>query len=439
MRVLQPFLALAALSFVPLAQPALAATLCVDSQGAFPCYARIGDAVAAASAGDVVRVGPGTYFESVTITRPVSVVTENAIVDATGRSRGFFVDGLGPMPLKQVNISGFTVRNARFEGVLVVNASTVTLSNNTVVNNNQALAGSSCPGLDDFEGNTASRDCGEGIHLLGVDHSVVTNNTVQGNAGGVLVTDDTAAAHDNLISFNTITNNAYASGVTLASNAASLMVQKVGPLALADTFSDDPPSASNISFGVYHNTIYGNRARGNGLGNRSGAGVAIYGTVSGSSAYGNVVAANLLTENALPGVALHANGFGQNLNDNLILGNTVIANGADTQDAATTAPTGVSLYSSVPVTGNMVVGNVVQAEALDVAVQSPSLVQVGFNSLQGNGAGVANLGSGPVVAVENFWSCPNGPTLPQSCSTVSGSNVQFDPWLMMPLPAQPSF
>lgn len=439
MRVLQSFLTLAAVSLLQYIPQARAATLCVDSNGAFPCYTRIGDAVAAAEVGDVVRVGPGTYYESVTITRPVSIVTENAVVDATGLSRGFFVDGIGPLPLREVNISGFTVRNARFEGILAANASAVTLSNNTVINNNQAFAGNNCPGLEDFEAASGSSDCGEGIHLLGVDHSVVTNNTVQGNAGGILLSDDTAASYNNLISFNTVSGNSFASGVTLSSNAASLMVQKVGPLLRADGYGDGPPPVSTISFGVYHNTIYGNRSRGNGLASKNGAGVAIYATVTGASAYGNVVVANLLMENALPGVTLHATGSGQNLNDNLIAGNTVVNNGADTQDAATSAATGISVYSTVPATGTMVVGNAVQQEALDVAVQSPSVVQAAFNLLQGSGAGVANAGKGEVIAVENFWSCPNGPVLPQSCSSVTGNNVQFDPWLTMPLPTLPNF
>ena len=155
--------------------------------------------------------------------------------------------------------------------------------------------------------------------------------------------------------------------------ALELMVQKVGPLLRADGYGDGPPPVSTISFGVYHNTIYGNRSRGNGLASKNGAGVAIYATVTGASAYGNVVVANLLMENALPGVTLHATGSGQNLNDNLIAGNTVVNNGADTQDAATSAATGISVYSTVPATGTMVVGNAVQQEALDVAVQSPSV------------------------------------------------------------------
>src|SRR5437868_11121143 len=43
-------------------------------------------------------------------------------------------------------------------------------------------------------------DCGEAIHLSGVNHSIVANNVVDDNAGGILISDDIGPNHDNLIS-----------------------------------------------------------------------------------------------------------------------------------------------------------------------------------------------------------------------------------------------
>jgi parallel beta-helix repeat protein len=419
-----------------------AATLCVASDGTYPCYTTISAAVAAAAPGDVIRVGPGTYFDSITIQKPLSLVTENAIIDASGQARGLYINGLNTPGLREVNIAGFTVRNARFEGILVANTSMVTISGTTVINNNTGLADGTCPGLEDFESGE-SNDCGEGIHLMGADHAVVINNTVQNNAGGILVSDDTAAAHDNLISFNMVNNNPYACGITLASHPAALIVQKIGPArgsaraTAADTGAD--PGEDQFSFGVFHNTVYANRSRANGLANGGGSGVGIFASVEGAKAYSNTVVANLLTENGLPGVALHAHATDQVLNDNLVVGNTLINNGADTADAATPGPTGVNVYALTPMTGNMIIANQIQNERYDVAVQVPAPVQVQFNSLQGNGYGVANLGAGSVAAEQNFWSCPNGPTIQGSCSAVLGTDVVWEPWLQMPLSPQPSF
>ena len=113
----------------------------------------------------------------------------------------------------------------------------------------------------------------------------------------------------------------------------------------------------------------------------------------------------------------------------MLVANTLINNAADTEDAATPGPTGINIYSLMPISGNMVIGNSIQGEAVDVAIHapaipipnapSPALVQ--FNALEGNGIGVDNLSAGSSVnATENFWSCPNGPTIAGSCSTLPG-------------------
>ncbi len=433
-------LSLTALASSLAASQAAAATLCVDSNGAPSCYMRIGDAVAAAAAGDVIKVGPGTYRESITITKPLSLTTENAILDASGFKRGFFVNGLATNGLSgtglaNVNISGFTVRNAMYEGILVLNASMVSVSNSTVMNNNAALSGGTCPGLETFETNEQS-DCGEGIHFLAVDHSVITNNTITGNSGGILLADDTGATHDNVITFNTVHDNPYACGITLASHPAY-----IPPVVPSGTTL--PPA-----HGVFHNMVYANRSRANGNANGGGSGVGIFASSPGTMSYGNVVVANYLTENGLPGIAMHAHAPNQILNDNMLVSNTLINNAKDEGDAATPGPTGINIYSLMPIAGNMVIGNSIQGEALDVAVHAPAAqiptnavpAVVQFNSLEGNGIGVDNLSpTSTVNATENFWSCPNGPTISGSCSTVAGPNVLWAPWLTSPLPTLPSY
>ena len=107
-------------------------------------------------------------------------------------------------------ISGFKIHNANFEGILIVNASHVTITVNHVVDNNKALdiAGGTCPGMPAFETNEGD-DCGEGIHLMAADHSSVVRNEVDDNSGGILITDETGTNHNNLISGNSVHDNPF--------------------------------------------------------------------------------------------------------------------------------------------------------------------------------------------------------------------------------------
>ena len=402
------------------AMPAWGATLCVSATGVSGCATSIGAAVAAASAGDVINVGPGTYAESVVITKPLSLVGNGATINASGLMRGVFVNGSAAAGLNSVHVSGFTIKNANLEGILVLNASMVTLSGNTVTNNNQALVNGNCTQLPAYEPGEA-QDCGEGIHLQAVDHSIVTSNTVVGNSGGTLLSDDTGATHDNLISFNTIQNNPYACGIVLASH----------PLA--------PTVAATTVQGVYHNTVYGNRSQNNGYSAGGGAGIGLFAAVPGAMTYGNVIVDNLVSGNGHPGISLHAHIPGQMLNDNMIVGNTVVGNGADTADAATAGPTGINIAAAGPVNGLIISGNSIQSESLDVVVRDPSPVEVNFNGLLGSGVGVANLAAGTIDATNNWWSCPAGPVLLNGCTTVQGAGVVATPWLQAPIPQQPSY
>ncbi len=140
--------------------------LCVSIPGGkFGCRATISAAVAAAGPGDTIVVTPGTYKEQVTITKPVSLVAlgfVQPIIDATGLPNGIFINGMAAAPnagVANVVVSGFKIRNANFEGILIANASNVTIVNNHVLDNNKALdiATPACPGIPAFETNEGRR------------------------------------------------------------------------------------------------------------------------------------------------------------------------------------------------------------------------------------------------------------------------------------------
>jgi parallel beta-helix repeat protein len=381
-------------------QSAPAATWCV---GPACSYQTISAAVAGASAGDVIQVQPGVYSESVVITKSLSLIGagNGTIINAIGLPNGIFINGMATAPMAGISgvvVSGFSVQNANFEGILVANATEVTVSNNLVTGNNRSLnIGSGvCPGIPAFETNEGD-DCGEGIHLMAVDHSVISGNIVKNNSGGILISDETGPTHDNLISGNTVSNNPYDCGITLASHA---------PAAL---------SGLKLPAGVYHNTISGNTSSNNGLQlPGAGAGIGIFAPGPGNQNYGNVVINNTITGNGLPGVTMHNHAAppkapAPNLNDNVIVGNTISGNAADTEDAATPGPTGINLYSVAPVTGTIIAQNKFNNEQIDVAVNTPAAdVTMRLNDLQGQ-TGVDNLGSGTVNANFNYWGCPQGP------------------------------
>jgi parallel beta-helix repeat protein len=409
-----------------LSQVAAGATLCVSKNPNPGCpYSTIGAAVAAASAGDVVQVSFGTYHEDVVIGKAISLVGANrinTIIDATGMANGIYVDGLDNMGLSGVTVSGFEVKNANFEGILVTNASDVTVTDNHVLNNdlNLIISSDTCVGSPAFE-TSEGDDCGEGIHLSGVDHSIVTNNIVEKNSGGILLTDDTGATHDNLILGNTVQDNPFDCGITLASHPF---------------FAPGPPTAA----GVFHNTVTGNLSQRNGTKvPGAGAGVGLFAPAPFNKTYANVVVDNILTNNGLPGVAMHAHSPGAMVADNMIVGNHISGNGADTADTATPGPTGINVsggddgagHPLAVITGTVIAGNVIQQEAIGIVAKTNALVGAHLNNFIFLQKGVDNLAGGSVDATLNWWGCSRGPGA-ASCAAISGTNILYVPFLTFP-------
>jgi hypothetical protein len=422
---------------------AAAKTLCVNPRGAHGCYSTIQSAVNAAANNDVIKVGPGIYPEEVTIGKPLSLLGASpaqSIIQAANFAHGIFVDGYDYPGLANVTISGFTVRGALFEGILVVSVSNAKIQNNNVADNDStsglsftgALTGCpNQPGSGIWETDETG-DCGGAIHMVGTVNSIVSGNTMTGNADGVLLSDETAEAQGNLITHNIILNNPLECGIVLASHPPAGQTMTV-PL---------PPHN-----GVNNNVVSENISANNGV-LVGGAGAGLFSDGAGpGTVSGNVIKGNQLTGNGIPGVALHSHvgpAFGapaDTFSGNMVLGNFISGNGADTDDTATPGPTGININSGgggSPVTGTVISGNVITDEDVAIAVNTPAEVDANFNDLLNGQIGVANVCTldgaactGTINATQNYWGCAAGPGN-TGCASVSGSGILYTPWLTAP-------
>jgi len=427
-----------------LSLPAAAAILCVNPAGSGGCYSTIQSAVDNATAKDVIKVGPGTYKEGVVIGIPLSLIGAGAgqsTIDATNQANGVLIDGFNHAGLHNVVVAGFSVENAQFEGILAVSAVNLTISNNSVINNDQSpgllFTGlpTGCPGQPAYEMDETG-DCGGAIHLIGVSNSAVSGNYVSGNADGLLISDETGASKGNLVTQNNFINNPLECGIVLASH---------------------PPAGTEAPFdaphhGVFDNTITENVSTGNGVA-IGGAGVGLFSDGFGPGRVSeNRVSYNTLIGNGLGGVTLHTHvgpSFGapaDNMDNNTINGNYIASNLPDVFDTATPGRVGININSGgggSPVTGTVITFNIISDEDVDIAINTPAKVEVHMNSLLGGNIGVANICGfdkavcgGVIDAARNYWGCRGGPDAGATCSSVPplyGADVLFAPWLPRPV------
>ncbi|HEX4067761.1 MAG TPA: right-handed parallel beta-helix repeat-containing protein [Acidobacteriaceae bacterium] len=419
------------------AQNGAAANLCVNHSGSGGCYTRIATAVNHAGANDVIHVAAGTYKEDVVIGKPLSLIGAGSgasVIDATGLANGIFIDGYSHPGLSHVTVAGFTVKNAQWEGILVVSASWVTIRDSNISYDD--LAGpiftgnpGGCAGQPAFE-TDESGDCGGAVHLIGISNSVISGNVMEHSADAVLISDETGESHDNLITKNTMNDNPLDCGLVLASHP---------PVSAAA-----PPFAAH--YGIDRNTISENIVTNNGV-QVEGSGVGLFSDGNGQGKVsGNVIIGNLLSGNGIGGVAMHSHvgpAFGlpsDDMNGNIIVGNYVFGNGQDVGDTATPGTVGIQISSGgggTPIEGTIVAANVIWDEDYDVAVDTPGKVTIELNDLFPSGmkVGVGNICAydmapctGSADASQNYWGCKGGPGAP-GCSTATGPSVQTFPWL----------
>jgi len=419
-------------------QSTAATTLCVNASNS-GCYATINAAISHAHPNDVVSVAAGHYKEDVVIGIPLNVIGAGAgasVIDATGLANGVFVDGYDHPGLTHVTVAGFTIKNAQFEGVLVVSANDVTIRDNHIEDNTQSpsefnpTANHGCAGQPAFETDETG-DCGGGLHLIGVWNSIVSGNLITRNDDGILVSDETAESHDILIEHNTVKNNPGECGIVLASHSPA---------------GSMPPMFAP-HHGIDHITVAENTATNNGV-DVGGAGIGIFSDGAGTGRVSdNVIIHNVMKGNGLGGFALHSHvgpAFGlpaDNMNNNMIIGNEISGNLPDFDDTATPGRVGININSGqggTPIWGTVISQNKIWDEDFDITVNTPGTVNIHLNDLLGGKVGVANICAfdkapctGHVDATQNYWGCPSGPGH-TGCSSLSGGEMRVTPSLNKP-------
>jgi nitrous oxidase accessory protein NosD len=273
-------------------------------------YTTIGAAVTAAAPGSKIVVCAGTYHEDVTVSKPLTIVGQQATVNATGLINGFTI----PTPGAGSRIEGFTVIEAIGEGVLAVSTNHVSIVHNVIENNDQggtvANTYAECQAQGQIPG-----DCGEGVHLMSTTNSRVIGNVIKYNSGGVLLSDEIGPTDNNIVASNWVGDNASDCGITLAGH---------NPAGAPDGVPN--PAAG----GVYDNLITRNVAIGNGLlGQGAGVVLAAGIPIGGGAVYNNTVSRNILRGNGLAGVTVHNHVPGQDLNGNKIIDNQIGTNNLD--------------------------------------------------------------------------------------------------------------
>ena len=317
----------------PSAMASAADTSCTTA-----AFSLIPSAISAASPGTTIIVCPGTYPGPITVPLAITLVGVNATINAAGANNGVVI------PASGATLEGFTIEGAQGEGVLVTGTpghpvTHVTVSGNIVKDNDQGNPTGAPISTSSYRECNATGvvpgDCGEGIHLMVAAYSVVSNNLVENNSGGILVTDEFGPADHNVIVNNTVADNTLDCGITLPSHSTTAYVN--GKLNAA-------------AGGVFDNLVVDNTLLNNGT-TGQGAGILLAAAAPGGAVYNNVIRGNTVDGNGMSGITVHQHAPNQYLDHNVLVGNEIGVNnllGDPDFQPADTSPTGILIGSVAP-------------------------------------------------------------------------------------------
>ncbi|HZQ85416.1 MAG TPA: NosD domain-containing protein [Acidimicrobiales bacterium] len=328
-------------------------------------YHTIQSAVDAVPAGATIVVCAGTYAESVTITKQLTLSgRKGAVIDAAHQPYGI------GMTAPYVTVTGMTVENASMDN----NAPGDGIITAGFLNGQPAPADH-----ETIRNNVTKNNAGAGIDLLSTSHTVVWGNWSTNNGIGINVANDLGKPSSyNTIIGNVASDNPGGCGIVLADHTGQ---------------------------GIFGTVIIGNYADNNGLGTPSapdasaGSGILLAAGGAGG-AWDNLIALNEASGNGHGGLALHAHAPGLNFSGNVMAFNRVGTNNLR-QDTGDPETTGIYLGDASPLT-IAVFGNTVHDDHFGIFTAGDVTVLGGdFNRF----VNVADaFGSAP-----SYASAPGGP------------------------------
>jgi len=191
------FLAFAFLVLTAFASVSAAKTIYVPDD-----YEKIQWAVDNASDGDTIIVRDGTYYESITVSKQLTIKSENGSDNCiiNGGSSLWLRTDVFTLKADGIRIEGFTITGGR-NGIYIHS------NNNSISNNN--ISSNRGDGIYLYESNNNSisenniSDNGDGIHLENSNENSISNNNISNNHDGIeLYYSDKNSISNNIISSN---------------------------------------------------------------------------------------------------------------------------------------------------------------------------------------------------------------------------------------------
>ncbi|HTW98495.1 MAG TPA: NosD domain-containing protein, partial [Acidimicrobiales bacterium] len=270
------------------------ATGAADDSCADAAFSSIQAAVDGTASGGTVVVCAGTYDESVTVTKLLTLQgLAGSIIDAKGAPYGIGI------AYSQVVVTGLTVEGA------VANTKTNAPGDGIITAG--FVDGKPVTSNDDVIVSDVTKDNeGAGIDLNSTTGSIAAHDVSDGNGVGINLSNDLGMPDShNDVAGNVTDDNPGGCGIVLADHTGA---------------------------GVFDNVIVGNTSEGNGLGTpsrpnaSSGSGVILAAASKTGGVWGNTIQSNKLIANGHAGVAVHAHVPGLDFAGNRIVDNTIGTN-----------------------------------------------------------------------------------------------------------------
>jgi parallel beta-helix repeat protein len=312
-------------------------------------FSSIQAAINAASAGDIINVRNGRYYEHVVVNKSLNLIGQNmsqTIID------GSSIGNVLSVTASNVTVSGFTILNSSVNGGsgVYLSGSTIAgnISGNIIINNGYGLY------LNSSSRNTLSSNYISNSNYFGIYLFTSSNNGVSSNSVSNSVLEGIClnSSLSNIVSSNNIVGGIYGVDLFFSSN---------------NTVSINDVANAQYGVNIFYssnNIISANRLR-----NNTQNGLRLYGssnnTLSGNSATAcgeNAIVLTLSMSNAISGnnITQNPNGYGINLvgsSFNTISNNTLANNGGGIMFSSSDSTPSGNYSSNNIVSGNIVSSN----------------------------------------------------------------------------------